>query len=338
MRKPTIQDVADLANVSTATVSIVINNTRPVGKDIRRRVLDAIKELHYTPNRIARGLRMKSTKTIGIVIADIGLPHFTTFVRACEDTAYKYGYNIILCNTDEDPVKETRYINVLAQSQIDGIILSPTCKNPEQIEEVIASGIPIVLFDRCIRELNTNYVGYDNFGASYQATMHLIDQGYHDICMLYSLVWLTAVQDRIDGCLAALEKRGIPLSPQNMIEFPVLCSCDEFIEVLHDKLAGRPHPTGMIALESKFSAYTVNYMNTYDIKCPESVGLIGIGDFDLYIHARTFISTVEIPTYKMGEQAVSMLISTITDKSPCSQRVVFDTELAPRQSTNGYAP
>ena len=166
----TMKDVAERAGVSATTVSHVINKTRFVSEEVRARVLQAMEELNYQPNAIARSLRQKATHTIGLIISDISNPFFTSLVRGVEDVANKKGYNLILCNTDEKPEKEQMYLHILRQKQVDGIIMAPTGGNYEYINDLVKKRFPIVFIDRYLDGIEAPAVLVNNEEGAYQAT------------------------------------------------------------------------------------------------------------------------------------------------------------------------
>src|SRR3954467_5258673 len=145
-----MRDVARLAAVSPATVSRVLNGDPTVGATYRRRVTRAVEELNYRPNRLARNLRIQRTTTIGVVVSDIENPHFTQMVRAVEDAAFRRGYRVLLCNTDENPEKQKAYLQVLAAERVLGVLISPSDPAGEEISELIELGIPVIAFDRSV--------------------------------------------------------------------------------------------------------------------------------------------------------------------------------------------
>src|SRR5215216_6373132 len=137
-----IKDVAERAGVSPATVSRVLNGAASVRAEYRERVLRVIEELGYRPNRLASNLRHQKAEMIGVVISDIENPHFTQMVRAVEDAAFRRGYRILLCNTDENPEKQKAYLQVLAAERVLGILISPSDPAGEEISELIELGDP----------------------------------------------------------------------------------------------------------------------------------------------------------------------------------------------------
>lgn len=332
MKSSTIIDVAKKANVSISTVSHVLNKTRFVSKDKCIRVLDAVKSLNYRPNELARSLRNKSTKTIGIIVADLNNAHFTEIVKSCESAAYALGYNTILCNTDEDYTKEKMYLKVLLQKQIDGIIISPTCKNINLITQLVNSDLPVVFIDRYIKGINANYVGVDNFQASYQAVSHLISLGHKKIDILYSLKSMAVTQDRIDGYQQALSDNGISFSTDSFVEINGITDKAEAYEVLSEHYKNRDFPDAFFAAGNILSLFLLNFFNRKSIICPNEIGLIGIGDYAWAEDFRPELSMVELPVNQIGKSAISVLMSLIRKKHTAPKRIILETKLNIRSS------
>ncbi len=155
---PTIQDVAKLAGVAPITVSRVLTNSGYASEETRARVEAAAATLGYVPNTLARGLRSKRTQTLALVMTDITNPFFTLIARGVEDMASNSGYTVIFCNTDESEDEEEKYINILVQKQVDGILLVPACSNSKSVKFLQSNGIPMVLIDRSIPGIGTDIV------------------------------------------------------------------------------------------------------------------------------------------------------------------------------------
>ena len=180
---PTIYDVAKKAGVAPVTVSRVINNSGYVSPKTRAKVEKAIEELHYSPNRLARGLRSKETNSIGLIVTDITNPFWTTVARGVEDTAQAHDFSVILCNTDEDPEKQDRYIRVLLQKQVDGFVLVPAQSDTAPVELMQDNDVPVVVMDRKI-PMDIDTVRCDSEGGAYALTEHLLSQGHTHIALL----------------------------------------------------------------------------------------------------------------------------------------------------------
>ena len=159
---PTVHDVAKRAGVAPITVSRVINNSGYISEATRTRVEKIIKEIGYVPNTLARGLRSKRTNTLALIVTDITNPYFTLMARGVEDVAGDSNYTVIYCNTDESETKEEKYANILAQRQVDGVLLVPAGGNDRTIKFLESNGISVVVLDRRISGVETDFVCSDS--------------------------------------------------------------------------------------------------------------------------------------------------------------------------------
>jgi LacI family transcriptional regulator len=187
MVKVRSKDVAKHAGVSIAAVSHVVNNTRFVSAETRQKVLDAIEALNYRPNAVARGLATNVTQKIGLVISEISNPFLTVAARGVEDEFLSNRYNIILCDTDEDPERENDCLQLLATQQIDGLIIAPTSVRSATLRTMAESGVPIVQFDRSSPGLATPLVWVNNEEGAYQAIRYLISLCHRRIACLINI-------------------------------------------------------------------------------------------------------------------------------------------------------
>src|SRR5690348_15071327 len=214
---PSIKDVAEAAGVSTATVSRVLSNGLHVRPEVRERVMAAVERLGYRPNLVARSLRSQQSNTIGLIVSDIRNPFFTSISRAVEDTAYEQGFSIILCNTDENPEKEAIYLNLMRDTSVAGIIISPTRQTPTNFSDSNHS-FPTVAVDRPLPGIDVDAVLLDNIDAAYRLTTHLIEQGYQRIAALSSE--MSTGLDRQLGYEKALRAHGLALHSDYMKYIP----------------------------------------------------------------------------------------------------------------------
>ena len=181
----TISEVAQKAGVSSSTVSHVINNTRFVSEETRKRVETVIEELGYRPNILARSLRIGETKTIGLILPDSANPFFAESGRLLEEAAFQRGYSLILCNSDGDLVKEKRYTEVLLNKQVDGIIFMATGDDLRSLEELVLRHLPVVIVDRFMDQVELDAVITNNFQSGLLATNHLISLGHRRIAIIH---------------------------------------------------------------------------------------------------------------------------------------------------------
>ena len=181
---PTIRDVAQRAGVAPITVSRVVNNSGYVSQAARQRVEAAIADLNYVPNTLARSLRFKKTRVLALIVTDITNPFWTTVARGVEDVANAHGFNLILCNTDEDEAKQNDYLQVLLQKRVDGFVLVPTRNAAQAIRLIQAQNVPVVVVDREVPGVDVDIVRSDSEGGAFLLTRHLLDLGHRRIAAL----------------------------------------------------------------------------------------------------------------------------------------------------------
>jgi DNA-binding LacI/PurR family transcriptional regulator len=203
-----IRDIAERAGVSITTVSHVLNKSRFVHPDTEKRVLEAVEVLRYQPNMLARSLRRRQTNTIGLLVSDIENPYFTEVAYAVETTAYQRGYNMILCNTDEDLAKEIRYVDVLFAKQIDGLILAPAPGDHAFLNRYLDQGERVVLVNRCIPDFPGPAVVCDDEEAMYRLATLLLEGGQRRVGAILGLEQVSTTADRLRGLRRALEQHG----------------------------------------------------------------------------------------------------------------------------------
>lgn len=328
----TIKDIARLAKVSTTTVSRVINHkSEGVSEDTRKKILDLVKELNYQPNALARGLVTKKTKTIGLIIPDISNPFFPDIARGVEDSANRQGYNVFLCNTDDNLDKESEYINALKEKYVDGIIFTlASIPKYEHILDLIKSGIPVVMMDRLIESKDIKGVFLDNFQGGYIATKHLIELGHTKIaCITGPLQTKTAIE-RYEGYQKALMDAKIELDKSLIIESDY--KMDGGIKAA-EQLLKKKQMTGLFACNDLMAYGAYKAIKACGYKIPEDVSIVGFDDIQISQMLETQLTTIKQPTYDMGVSAAKMLISLIEEKRIRKKIVRFEPQLIIRQST-----
>src|SRR5512138_3382191 len=212
----TIREVAESAGVSYATVSHVINNTRFVTPETRERVLDAMAELNYRPNALARSLRQGKTNTIGLVLPDSANPFFAEISRSIEDEAFKKGYSVVLCNTESDMTRELFYVDLLSKKQVDGIVFVAAGDQADSLDFLLGRNMPVVMIDRNIPDVEVDAVLTDHPLGGWLATHHLIELGHTRIACIAGPSSITPGAERLIGYRKALEEAGIPFD-ENLI-------------------------------------------------------------------------------------------------------------------------
>ncbi|WP_323616957.1 LacI family DNA-binding transcriptional regulator [Erysipelothrix rhusiopathiae] len=223
MKKVRLKDIAKLAHVSEASVSLVLNDAPSrISEDKKTEIKRIAEELNYRPNYVARSLSTNKTQTIGLIIPDIENPYFSSFSKHVEDLLRKEGYLVFMVNSDDHVENDRTLIKELKDRQVDGLILCPALDayrvNADVQQELDSIGVPFVLVDRIFENIQTNQVSYDNEYGGYLATQYLIEQGCkHIACFTGSLLTYGGRQ-RYEGHLRALEESGYPITKANRYE------------------------------------------------------------------------------------------------------------------------
>lgn len=330
----TISDIAQRANVSKATVSRVINNkSEGVGEETKQRILDIIKELNYQPSLIARGLVIKRIHSIGLIIPDIANPFFPQLARGAEDSALKRGYNLFLCNSDNNMEKEKIYINAFIKKSVDGVILtSSLSKSNIQYQLLKERNIPFILLDRYIEGMEQETgVFLDNEEGAYQATSYLLKNGHERIAFISGPFSVTTAWHRFQGYQKAHYDKGVPIDYQLIREGEYrLETGREFIEEL---LVKNVPFTAVFAGNDMIAIGALKALKRQHIKVPDSVEVIGFDNIDLSALIEPALSTVAQPTYDMGALGAEMLIDLIEGKEIKQNNFYLRPELILRETT-----
>ncbi|MFD1849584.1 LacI family DNA-binding transcriptional regulator [Oceanobacillus bengalensis] len=333
MKKITIADVAQHAGVSKSTVSQYLNERFDyMGEQTKRRVEEAIKELGYSPNIIARSLKQKSTTTIGVIVANILHVFSTQVIRAIEDVCNEKNYHVIVCNADDNPVKEKKYIEMLRAKQVDGIIAFPTGGNVALYQRLVADHYPVVFMDRLIPDIAIDTVLLDNAKAATLAVDTFIKRGHQKIAILSPPLQagVTPRVERIDGYRKALQKQALSVNEQYIVSGEI-----EDMQVLVHQLFTLPEaPTAILALNDRVLYELLTYTRSNQLRIPEDIALIGIDDVSFASIYSPALTTIAQPAFEMGEKAAILLLEKIHDKEHSNQVEAhrFEPRLIMRES------
>lgn len=323
----TIKQVAQRAGVSSATVSRVLSGASAVRPDNAERVLAAVAELGYRPNLIASNLRRNKTAKIGVVVPDIENPHFSHSIRIFEDIAYREGFRVLLCNTEDQPEKQRDYLHVLADERVEGIILVPIHSGGAEIAGNVDRGIPVVAYDRPVDDPRADAVIADNVEGARRATELLIEAGHRRIGFVGGIADLKPGADRLAGYEAAVRARGLTPVVANG-EFSVARAQAATDELLR-------HPAGITGLVVGSNLMTIGAQRAIrarGVRVPEDVALVGIDDPWWAELLEPPMTTVAQPVRRMAESAINLLFERIAGTRTQPRCVVFGFELRVRQS------
>lgn len=328
---PTIYDVARRAGVAPVTVSRVINESGYVSEDTRIRVREAIAELGYTPNRLARGLRSKQTQTLGLVVTDITNPFWTTVARGVEDAASGHGFSVILCNTDESEAKQQQYVGLLLEKQVDGFLLVPATDDVSAIALVQERDVPVVVLDRHVA-LPVDTVRCDSEVGAYDLVTHLLELGHRRIALLGGSPAVSTAQDRIDGYRRALAEAGVPIDEALIRQRDYTQEGGYAMTQSILKLPDRP--TALFAVNNFIAIGAVRALRDAGLRIPDDMALVGFDDLPSALVVEPFLTVAAQPAYEMGARATDLLLARIEgDGVETPVEVVLPTELIVRRSS-----
>lgn len=324
-----IKDVANAAGVSTATVSRVFSNGLHVRPELRERVLAAAAKLDYRPNLIARSLRSQHTNTIGLIVSDIRNPFFTSIGRAVEDTAYEQGFSVVLCNTDEDPEREAIYLNLMRDTNVAGIILSPTRQTAASFRK-LGIDVPLVVVDRSVQDIDVDVVLLDNVDSAYRLANHLIENGYRRIGAIFGATSTTGSEQH-RGYEEALRRHGLPPTPE-LVKFVPPQSTAGYAAAL--ELIDAPHrPDAIFTSNSLLAAGALQAIRERGLAIPDDVALVGFDDTTWASLVEPPVTLIAQPTYEIGKTATELVLQRVADPDRPTRQVILKGQLVVRGSS-----
>jgi DNA-binding LacI/PurR family transcriptional regulator len=328
----TIKDVAQAADVSTATVSHVINRTRYVSDEVQQRVLQAMERLNYQPNAVARGLRTKRTHLLALVIPDITNPFFTDLARGFQDAADQSGYVVVVCNTDRALEHELRFLDILRQQRVDGLVLNPTMVTAEDLKRLLKAQVVVVLIGSQIDDPEFDLVMVDNIRAGADAAQHLIDLGHRRIGLICGPRTTSSGLQRYKGYCQAFERNDLPVLEEWVVEGHF--TQEGGYACMQRILSQRPLPTAVFAASDVMALGAKMAIEDAGLCIPEDMSLVGFDDIPKVTWVSPKLSTIAQPRYQMGWEAARLLIDRIEQNiSPTRRKVVMEHKLVVREST-----
>jgi LacI family transcriptional regulator len=328
----TIRDVARRAGVSTMTVSRVINGSGYASPETRKRVQQAVGELGYVPNAVARHLRSRRTKTIALVLSDITNPFFTTIARGVEDAAARRGYAVMFANTDESESEEIQYLRMLAQRQIDGVLLVPAGSSGESFRLMRAQSIPVVVLDRRVSARHIDEVRCDSEHGAYQLVHYLIDLGHRRIAMISGRRNISTSVDRVAGYERALTEAGIEVDP-DLVRYDSF-SLRAGYERAKEILTVSPRATAIFAANNFIAFGALRALRESGLRVPDDMSLVTFDDLPDDWHDDPLLTVLAQPAYDVGRQAAELLLDRLEGRDKSKRRVILlPGELIVRRSS-----
>lgn len=331
----TTKNIAELAGVSVGTVSHVLNGSAGVSADLRKRVYDVVQRLDYHPSQLARGLRRRSTDLLGVILPDITNPYFPRLVRGIEDVAYKEGFRLVLCNTDNDPAKEFSYFNDLRSFHPAGIIVIPSEASTIPKESSHRSS-RIVFLDRCPEWWTGDAVVADNEEGAYRVGQYLTQIGHKALAAIPGPLHIETARDRLRGFQRALTEAKIKLPAKYIQEAPF--NKEGGYGAAMRLLALNPRPMAIFAGSDTLAIGALAAVRNLKLRCPEDVSIVGFDDLDFSELTQPSLTTVFQPGYDMGVLACELLLNRVRGADHPAEKRIVSTELRIRHSVRSLLP
>jgi LacI family transcriptional regulator len=330
----TIREVATRAKVSVATASRALNGGGYASEETRQRVNLAARELGYKPNAAARSLKLQRTKTVGLMVADVINPFYSYLADGVLACAKRHGYHVILSATNEDPVMEREYLEVLMENRVDGIITVPTGHNLKVWREAIDLGTKLVLVDREIAGLpNVDAVLVDNARGAREATSYLLGLGHRRIAIINGPTTTTTGKGRLQGYLDALAAAGISSDPA-LVQLGSFRRESGF-DAVKRLLALEQPPTAIFATNNVLGEAAMFALREHGMKIPDAVSLLMFDDVPWASLSSPRLTVVTQPTYDLGFTSMERLFQRLQEARPSQrgpQKAVLQPALIMRDS------
>lgn len=312
MKKTSLQDIAQSLKVSKTLVSMVLNghgDQNGISPQTQKRVLDKAQELNYKPNRMARGLRTGKSHTIGLIVSNISNPFYASLCRVIEDVLSAKGYNLMICSSDENPDKEKELVSMLLDRQVDGLILSPSREKADGLDEVVKSGLPLVLIDRYLEDVKADSVTVDNYRGAYRATEELLRSGSKRIGHIsITPAYLSTLRDRKQGFFDALKAHEIEGATDLVCEIPFGEDKAGVEQIIQKWLGANPDIDGLFLANNSLTIDALHSLRKMGKQIPTDMQVVCFDDRELFDLMTPTISALSQPLDEMGRKAAELLV------------------------------
>ncbi|TCC90387.1 LacI family transcriptional regulator [Pedobacter frigiditerrae] len=336
----TLRDIAKALNLSISTVSRALTDSYQIGEKTKQEVLAYAKEHHYVPNRMARGLKEGKSRSIGVVVCSIDNNFMAQMLDGIDQYCSEHDYQLIMMQSKELFEQEKANVNLLYAGGIDGLLICPSYQTTDfsYLINLQESGLPVVLFDRLSNHIDTHKVAVDNFKGAYEATQHLINNGYHAIAHLNWNTQLSTATERFEGYKKALKDAGIPFN-NDWVKFcdtSNAATLDEELETaIGELMALKQVPRAIFTATDLLSTKCLEILRKCGHRIPEDIALVGFSNTDLAEVLNPSLSTIRQPSLEIGRLAAKQLLSLISDRRATEhfETILLPTELQVRASS-----
>lgn len=329
----TLKELAHRAGVHPSTISRVANNDPRlrISPDKRERIEALLLETEYQPDGVARGLKLRQSLVLAVVIPDITNPFFAALFRGIEDGASSRGYNVLLCNTDGSPERQRSHLQSLSARRVDGVILASSFLKDPAVGWLREHRLPFVLVNRFSEDGRDAFVGSDDVAGAQQATQHLIDLGHKRIAHLAGQSTVSTGVLRRRGYQAALADAGLPVDPGLIVESGY--TEDGGAHAADLVLSSANPPTALFAVTDMAAVGALAMARRLGRRIPEDLAVVGYNDIPLATRVEPTLTTMHVPTHEFGTVAARLLLQQIETGRAEARRIIFTPELVVRGST-----
>lgn len=334
----TIKDIAKALGLSASTVSRALRDSHEISAETKQLVMECAEKLKYSPNPAALSLKERKTKSIGVIVCELANSFFSQVINGIESVAYSKGYNVIITQSLESYDRELNNLNSLSSRSIDGLLISLSSETTDlsYLFELQQKGMPIVYFDRVVNEINSHCVVIDNVKGAYDATEHLIKNGYKRIAMIASSEFLSITKERITGYREALRSNNIAVE-DSYIKYCFYNGMifQELEEAINDLMELKEKPDAIFAASDKLTTGCLKIFNKRGLKTPADMGLAGFCNSELAELIYSPLTVVQQPAFEMGKLSCELLLQLIESKQPVShfEKRVLKAGLIARESS-----
>jgi LacI family transcriptional regulator len=333
--RSSIRDVAARARVSVGTASNVLNRPELVAPETRRRVDEAIVALNFVRNESARDLRVMSSRTIGLIVLDVSNPFFTDVARGVEEAVTAAGLAVFLCNSDQSASRERRYLDLLEERRVQGILITPVRGVTERLRSLRGRGTSVVLLDRWSSTPTFCSVSVADVAGGMMAAAHLIEQGHRSIAFVGGPLDISQVRDRLEGARRAVLEAGFPADALTVLETPHLnVGSGRVAGAQIAEMTASRRPTAAFCANDLLALGVLQEMTRRGVSVPDSLAIVGYDDIDFAAASAVPLSSVRQPREQLGRAAAELLIEEAAgDPRHAHRQLIFEPELVVRESS-----
>lgn len=333
MAKLSIKDIAQRCNTSITTVSFVLNgkaDEKRISVELKEKILKTIEDTGYKQNQFARGMRTGKTNIIGLIIEDISNAFFSAVARIIEEDAYKRGYKIIYCSTDDNTEKTKELIKLFVERNLDGYIITPPKGVEDEIQSLIDRKIPVVLFDRYFPGLETDYVVVDNFNTSKKAVQHLFDSGFEHIALVTTSSDQNQMLERLNGYEKTIVENG---KEPKVLKIPFTFSPEQSVKEIVTYLKENKEVDAIFFSTNYLAFKGLEAINQLKLTIPEDLAVVAFDDQDFFRIYNPSITAVAQPVRDISLKLIDIILQKMNSEEKPVEKVVLSTNLIVRDSS-----